>query len=121
MRMEPVVKSKVTVYSEGPVELDKLIKEIKTKPYFEGYNSDTLSWMESLNQKNVFLSNDSYVIMDNYDANKVNSVYVTDAYIEEYLDCVVIENRSLGGNNSYDILLVKDVTNLGNYTYYYDV
>lgn len=114
-------KTLLTVYSEGPIHLEELINEIRTEEYFEGYDSQTLAWMESLGQKEVFISNDSYVIMDRMDASKINTVFVTDAYIEEYIDCVVVENHSLGGNSPRNVLLVKDVTNLGNQTFYYEV
>ena len=119
--INPEVKSELTIYSEGPISLDEIISDIKTNPYFEGYNRDTLTWMESLNQKKVFISDNSYVIMNENDASKINTLYITDVYIEEYINCIIVENHSLGGNSSKDVLLVKDVTNLGNYTYYYEV
>ena len=55
--------------------------------------------------------------MNKYDASKINIVYITDAYIEEYINCVIVENRSLGGNHSKYILLVRDVDNVGNKTF----
>ena len=114
-------KALLTVYSEGPIYLKELVNKIRTEEYFEGYDNQTIAWMESLGQKEVFISNDSYIIMDKMDASKINTVFVTDAYIEEYIDCVVVENHSLGGNSPRNVLLVKDVTNLGNQTFYYEV
>ena len=79
--------------------------------------------MESLQEKNVFISNNSYVIMNDEDASKVHhsTIDVTDAYIVENIECYIIENRSLGDNRSCNVLLVKNVTDLGNKTYYYEV
>ncbi|RAP48230.1 MAG: hypothetical protein BZ136_05180 [Methanosphaera sp. rholeuAM74] len=114
-------KTLLKVNQQGPIDLKEFINKIRTEEYFEGYDSQTLAWMESLGQKEVFTSNDSYIIMNRMDASKINTVFVTDAYIEEYIDCVVVENHSLGGNNPHNVLLVKDVTNLGNRTYYYEV
>lgn len=116
--INPEIKTEFTVSSEGPVNLDKLIADIKTNPYFEGYDNKTLIWMESLYQKDVFITKDGYVIMSKKDASNINTEYVTDAYIEEYIKCIMVENHSLSGNHSKNVYLVKNVENLGNKTYY---
>ena len=60
--------------------------------------------------------------MDWWDAIKLNSDYSLDIYIDEYFDCIILENRSLGDiEYPKDVLLVKNVNYLGNHTYYYDV
>ncbi|MDO5824778.1 MAG: hypothetical protein BZ137_09330 [Methanosphaera sp. rholeuAM130] len=107
--------------SEGPRDLKKGIEEIKTSELFEGYNEDTVKWMESLNETEFFISNNGLVIMNKTDANKLNSEYATDVDIREFIDCVVVENRSLCTNHTKNILLVRNVTYIGNYTYFYDV
>ncbi|RAP44980.1 MAG: hypothetical protein BZ135_07090 [Methanosphaera sp. rholeuAM6] len=115
--IEPEEKTDFTVSSEGPVNLGELIEDIKNNTYFAGYNKDTLHWMESLLYRDVFITSDGYLIMNYLDASKINSEYVTDAYIEEYVKCVVVENHSLGGNHSKNVYLVKNVENLGNQTF----
>lgn len=116
-------KTFIEVSSISPYSLDEIIHEIKTRKGPAGYDSQTLSWMESLKEKNVFISNNSYVIMNDEDASKVHhsTIDVTDVYIVENIECYIIENRSLGDNRSYNVLLVKNVTDLGNKTYYYEV
>lgn len=111
-----------TVSSEGPYKLKDITDNIRNDTYFEGYDINTLKWMESLGDKYVFVSRDEYIIMDYYDSKKVPSVFVTDAYIEIFIECDVIENHSLGnGDNLKDVYLVKNVNYLGNNTYYYEV
>lgn len=107
-------KTSITVSSEGPIPLDELIIGIKTEEYYEGYDNETVAWMESLGNKQVFVANDSFVVMNGWDARKIPSEYACDVYIEEFIDCTVLENRSLGDvKYPKDILLVKDVDYLG--------
>ena len=48
------------------------------------------------------------------DAGKLRSEYVCDAYIEEFIECTVVENHTLGDvEYPKDVLLVKDVKYLG--------
>ena len=107
-------KTPITVYSEGPIPLTEIIKDIKTAEYYEGYDNETLAWMESLGNKQVFISDDAFVVMNSWDARKIPSQYVCDAYIEEFIECNVLENHSIG-NVKYpkDVLLVEDVDYLG--------
>ena len=90
-------KTPITVYSEGPIPLTEIIKDIKTAEYYEGYDNETLAWMESLGNKQVFVSDDAFVVMN-----------------EEFIECNVLENHSIG-NVKYpkDVLLVEDVDYLG--------
>ena len=112
-------KTELKVYSEGPIPLSKLIGEIKSEEYYEGHDNETLAWMESLGSKQVFMGKDIIVLMDFTDASKLNSEYVTDAYILEIINCNVVENRSLG-NIDYpkDVLLFKNVDYISNETHY---
>ena len=75
--------------------------------------------MKSLGDKSVFSGEGYFVVIDSYDADKLHSEYITDAFITEKIKCRVLENHSLG-NVLYpkDVLLVKDVEYLGeNITY----
>ena len=107
-------KTSITVYSEGPISLHDVIQDIKTGEYYKGYDNETVAWMESLGDMQVFVSNDSFVVMNSWDANKIPSQYVCDAYIEEFIECRVLENHSIGDvEYPRDVLLVKDVDYLG--------
>lgn len=107
-------KTDLTVYSEGPIPLSDIIQDIKTADYYKGYDNETLVWMESLGDKQVFAGNGTLVVMDSWDAKKIPSEYVCDVYIEEFIECHVLENHSIGDvKYPKDVLLVKDVDYLG--------
>lgn len=107
------------VSTEGPIELSAIIDDIETGTYYEGYNTETLNWMKSLGDKSVFSGDGYFVVMSDYDAGKLHSEYILDAYITQEFKCSVLENHSLGNvKYSRDILLVDDVEYLGeNITY----
>ena len=107
-------KTSLTVSSEGPIPLSDIIQDIKTADYYRGYDDETLAWMESLGNKEVFVADGAFVVMDSWDAKKIPSQYVCDAYIDEFIECKVLENHSIG-NVKYpkDVLLVKNVDYLG--------
>ena len=70
--------------------------------------------MESLGNKQVFISDDAFVVMNSGDARKIPSQYVCDVYIEEFIECNVLENHSIGDvKYPKDVLLVEDVDYLG--------
>ena len=107
-------KTAITVSSEGPVPLSGIIDDIKTADYYEGYDNETVAWMESLGNKKVFVADDAFVVMDSWDARKIPTQYVCDAYIDEFIECHVVENHSIGDvKYPRDVLLVKDVDYLG--------
>lgn len=107
-------KTAITVSSEGPVPLSGIIDDIKTADYYEGYDNETIAWMESLGNKKVFLADDAFVVMNSWDARKIPTQYVCDAYIDEFIECHVVENHSIGDvKYPRDVLLVKDVDYLG--------
>ena len=115
-------KTTLNVSSEGPYELYMIIQDIKTGPYYEGYDNDTLKWMESLGSKKVFFSSDEIVIMNSGDAMKIPSEFATDVSINEIFECNVIENRTLGDvNYPKDVLLVNDVDYITEEIHYFDV
>jgi len=112
-------KTELNVYSEGPIPLRDIIGDVQTTEYYKGYDNQTLSWMESLGEKQVFSGDGIFVVMDDSDAGKLRSEYVCDAYIVETMECTVLENRSLGDiEYQRDILLVKDVKYLGEEIHY---
>ncbi|MBR6023429.1 MAG: hypothetical protein IK044_00505 [Methanobrevibacter sp.] len=82
--------------SSGSYGLSEVIKNIKTKPYYEGYDAETVKWMESLGNKQVYFGNGSIIIMNNLDALKIpRPPDVTDAYIYDHFTAEVIEKHSL--------------------------
>lgn len=107
-------RTELTVYSEGPIPLSGIIEDVKTGSYYEGYDRQTLAWMESLGEKQVFPGNGTFVVMSSYDAGKLHSEYVCDVYIEEFFECDVIETHSLGDVKfPKDIIYVKNVKYVG--------
>ena len=113
----------LNVSSEGPKELSVLTNEIRTKGYYEGYDNETLQWMESLGDKNVWFSSDKIIIMDSVsDSDKIPSAYVCDASFNEIFSCNVLENHSLG-NVKYpkDVLLVNNVEYIDEEVHYWEV
>lgn len=107
-------KTSITVSSEGPIALSDVIDDIKTGSYYDGYDNETVAWMESLGNKQVFVADGAFVVMDSWDARKIPSQYVCDAYIDEFIDCNVLENHSIGDvEYPRDVLLVKNVDYLG--------
>ena len=115
-------RTTLNVSSEGPIELSKVVKDIKTSDYYRGYDVETLNWMESLGNKFVFVSLDEIVIMDKWDADKIPSAYVCDAYFNEIFSCSVLENHTLGDvKNPKDVLYVKNVEYIGEEVHYFDV
>lgn len=105
-----VTETILNVSSEGPYPLPRIINDIKNHPLYYGNDNETLSWMESLGNKSVFMSREEVVIMDKEDADKIPSVFVEDAFFKEIFSCNVLENHSLGDDEkSKDVLLVNNV------------
>lgn len=103
-------KTELYVSTEGPIELSKIIDEVKTRAYYNGYDNETLVWMESLGDKQVFMGNGTIVVMNSYDASKLRSEYVCDADITQHIECNVLENHSLGNVKfQKNVLLVENV------------
>ena len=112
----------LNVSSEGPIPLQKLIKEIRTHEYYQGYDNETVEWMESLGDKYVFVSPDEIVIMNRMDANKIPSIYACDVSLYEIFSADLIERHSLGkGENFKDVYFVKNVEYIREEAHYYDV
>ena len=100
----------LNVSSEGPIELSKIIDDIKTADYYKGYDNETVKWMESLGNKYVFVSEDAFVVMDKSDSDKIPSIYACDVIFNEIFSCDILENHTLG-NVKYpkDVLYVENV------------
>ena len=100
----------LNVSSEGPIELSKILTDIKTADYYKGYDNETVKWMESLGNKSVFFGNDQIVIMSSEDAEKIpKDPGITDVYIYNHFEGDVIENHDLG--NKYPaVFYVENVT-----------
>ena len=86
--------------SSGSSELSAVINNIKTLPYYKGYDTETVKWMESLGSKRVFFGDDVIVIMDNFDAGKIPpDPGITDVYVYDHFSAKIIENHDLGNEH----------------------
>ena len=96
---EPIDESGKTMtfnVTSGSSNLSSFINTVKTSPYYNGYDTETVKWMESLGEKRVFFSNDSIVIMDSDEAGKIPAdPGITDVYIHDIFTAKVIENHKL--------------------------
>ena len=110
------------VSSEGPIELSKIIDDIKTADYYKGYDNETVKWMESLGNKYVFVSEDAFVVMDKSDSDKIPSIYACDVIFNEIFSCDILENHTLG-NVKYlkDVLYVENVKYIREEAFYFEV
>ena len=112
----------LNVSSEGPIELSKIIDDIKTADYYKGYDNETVKWMESLGNKYVFVSEDAFVVMDKSDSDKIPSIYACDVIFNEIFSCDILENHTLG-NVKYpkDVLYVENVNYIREEAFYFEV
>ena len=112
----------LNVSSEGPIELSKIIDDIKTADYYKGYDNETVKWMESLGNKYVFVSEDAFVVMDKSDSDKIPSIYACDVIFNEIFSCDILENHTLG-NVEYpkDVLYVENVKYIREEAFYFEV
>lgn len=118
---ETPCETTIEVYVDSPITLDVFVNEIKTHPYFEGYDNDTLTWLESLNQNYVvFSSNNSYYIMSQSDADRLPIEYATDVSITDICSCNIVNQKALG-NNLRNVVLVENVQFKEQRIEYFDV
>ena len=112
----------LNVSSEGPIELSKIIDDIKTADYYKGYDNETVKWMGSLGNKYVFVSEDAFVVMDKSDSDKIPSIYACDVIFNEIFSCDILENHTLG-NVKYpkDVLYVENVKYIREEAFYFEV
>lgn len=86
--------------SSGSSELSSAITSIKTLPRYEGYDAETVKWMESLGNKRVFFGDDAIVIMNSFDAGKIPpDPGITDVYVYDHFTAKIIENHDLGNEH----------------------
>ena len=118
---ETPCETTIEVCVDSPITLDVFVNEIKTHPYFEGYDNDTLTWLESLNQNYVvFSSNNSYYIMSQSDADRLPIEYATDVSITDICSCNIVNQKALG-NNLRNVVLVENVQFKEQRIEYFDV
>ena len=118
---ETPCETTIEVCVDSPIPLNVFVNEIKTHPYFEGYDNDTLTWLESLNQNYVvFSSNDSYYIMSQSDADRLPIEYATDVSITDICSCNIVDQKALG-NNLRNVVLVENVQFKEQRIEYFDV
>jgi hypothetical protein len=115
----------LNVSFRDPVSISNLVNEIKAQDYYNGYDNETLKWIESLEGKCVFYGNNTIVIMDSADADKIpspNGMGVADVSYYEIFSCDILENHSLGNAAGPDnVLFVNNVTYIKNDTVYHPV
>lgn len=95
--------------SSGFSQVSAAVENIKTLPYYQGYDAETVKWMESLGDKRIFSGDNAIVIMDSYDARKIpQDPGITDVYIYDIFTAKVIESHDLGSKLP-TVYYVKDV------------
>lgn len=98
----------LTVASEGPYNVGKLCKEIRTHPYYEGYDNETVTWLEGYRNCQALTSSDAFVVISNGEIGKIPILNANDVFVNETFECDLIENRSLG-DGFKDVLIVKNI------------
>ena len=115
------VKTTIEVCVDSPISMSVFVNEIKNHSYFEGYDNDTLAWLETLDKNYmVFSSNESYYIMTQTDASKLPVEFATDVSIYDVCECEIVSQKPLGFNLS-DVALVKNVEFNEQNIQYFDV
>ena len=91
----------LTVASEGPFDVNRFCQEVKTHPYYEGYNNETVDCQ-------ILTSSDAFVVIDKSEIGKIPILNANDVFVNETFECNIIENRSLG-DGFKDVLIVKNI------------
>ena len=82
--------------SSGSSVLSRFVNDTKTKLDYVGYDRDTVKWMESLGDKRVFFGNESVIIMDIGNAEKIPDGHdITDVFVFDHFKADVVENHRL--------------------------
>ena len=82
--------------SSGSSVLSRFVNDTKTKPDYVGYDRDTVKLMESLGDKRVFFGNESVIIMDIGNAEKIPDDHdITDVFVFDHFKADVVENHRL--------------------------
>ena len=98
----------LNVASEGPYDVGRLCKEIRTHPYYEGYDNETVTWLEGYKNYKALSSSDAFVVISNGEIGKIPILNANDVFVNETFECNIIENRSLG-DGFKDVLIVKNI------------
>ena len=98
----------LTVASEGPFDVDRFCKEVRTHPYYEGYDDETVSWLENYTNCQILTSSDAFVVIDKAEIRKIPILNANDVFVNETFECNIVENRSLGSGFK-DVLVVKNI------------
>ncbi len=98
----------LTVASEGPFDVDRFCKEVRTHPFYEGYDNETVEWLENYKNCQILSSSDAFVVIDKGEIGKIPILNANDVFVNETFECSIVENRSLG-NGFKDVLVVKDI------------
>ena len=93
----------LTVASEGPFDVDRFCKEVRTHPYYEGYDDETVSWLENYTNCQILTSSDAFVVIDKAEIRKIPILNANETF-----ECNIVENRSLGSGFK-DVLVVKNI------------
>lgn len=82
--------------SSGSSVLSRFVNDTKTKLDYVGYDRDIVKWMESLGDKRVFFGNESVIIMDIGNAEKIPDGHdITDVFVFDHFKADVVENHRL--------------------------
>ena len=98
----------LTVASEGPFDVDRFCKEVRTHPYYEGYDNETVNWLENYTNCQILTSSDAFVLIDKTEIRKIPILNANDVFVNETFECDIVENRSLGSGFK-DVLVVKNI------------
>lgn len=98
----------LTVASEGPFDVDRFCKEVRTHPYYEGYDNETVNWLENYGNCQILTSSDAFVVIDKAEIRKIPILNANDVFVNETFECNIVENRSLGSGFK-DVLVVKNI------------
>ena len=98
----------LTVASEGPFDVGRFCDEVRTHPYYEGHNNETVEWLENYKNCQILSSSDAFVVIDKAEIGKIPILNANDVFVNETFECNIVENRSLG-NGFKDVLVVKNI------------
>lgn len=98
----------LTVASEGPFDVDRFCQDVRTNPYYKGYDNGTVEWLENYKDCQILTSSDAFVVIDKAEIGKIPILNANDVFINETFECNIVENRSLG-DEFKDVLIVKNI------------
>ena len=81
---------------------------VPVSTYYEGYNNETVEWLENYKNCQILTSSDAFVVIDKSEIGKIPILNANDVFVNETFECNIIENRSLG-DGFKDVLIVKNI------------